>query len=66
MRCAVGIRLDLVAVLVVDLCDRSVLYIVDWINCTRGEMDDLISVIILLRSWNDIPLPVGVRHQGRQ
>ena len=50
--------------LVVDLWDRSVLYEVDWINCARG-MVDLISVIILLRSWNDIPLPVGFRHRGR-
>ena len=61
---AAGIRLDLVVVLVVGLWDRSI--------CTRligsivlGEMDDLFSVIILLRSWNDIPLPAGFRHQGR-
>ena len=66
MRYAVVIRCDLVAVLVVGLWDRSVLYEIDWINCTRGWMDDLVSVIILLRSWNNIPLPVGFRHRGRQ
>ena len=28
-------------------------------------MDDLVSVIILLRSWNNIPLLVGFLHRGK-